>query len=88
MHTVIVIVSGLFLLGFALLTGNWTTAGVSTAALVFIPVWLALSVLNLWLGVSRAGYTVADELPILGLVFAVPVAVALIAWWFTRHMYR
>ena len=84
MHTVFVIASGLCLLGFALLTGNWTSAGVSTAALVFIPVWLALAVLNLWLGVSRAGYSVAEELPMLAIVFAVPAALAVLAWWLTR----
>lgn len=84
MHTLIVIGSGLFLLGFALLTGNWTSAGVSTAALVFIPVWLALSTVNLWLGVTRAGYSVAEELPILAVVFAIPAIVALVAWWFFR----
>jgi hypothetical protein len=84
MHTLIVIGSGLFLLGFALLTGNWTSAGVSTAALVFIPVWLALSAVNLWLGVTRAGYSVAEELPILAVVFAIPAIVALVAWWFFR----
>jgi|ERR1700754_1248699 len=84
MHTLIVIGSGLFLLGFALLTGNWTSAGVSTAALVFIPVWLALSAVNLWLGVTRAGYSVPEELPILAVVFAIPAIVALVAWWFFR----
>jgi hypothetical protein len=84
MHTVIVIGSGLCLLGFALLTGNWTSAGVSTAALAFIPLWFVLAGVNLWLGVSRAGYSVAEELPVFAVVFTVPTVLALIACWLTR----
>ena len=84
MHTVIVIGSGLFLLGFMLLTGNWSSFGVAKAALIFIPTWLALSLVNLWLGVSRAGYSVAEEIPILLVVFALPAALAIIAWWYFR----
>ena len=42
--------------------------------------WLACAGFNMWVGVSRAGYPVADELPILLLVFAVPAAAALWLW--------
>jgi hypothetical protein len=35
----------------------------------------------MWMGVSRAGYSVAEELPMFLLVFAVPAAVALLVWW-------
>jgi hypothetical protein len=38
---------------------------------------------NMWIGVSKAGYSVADELPILLLLFAVPAAaVVLVSWRF------
>jgi hypothetical protein len=84
MHTVIVISSGLLFLGFMLLIGNWASIGVAKGALLFIPIWLALSLVNLWLGVSRAGYSVSEEIPIFLVVFAVPAALALIAWWFFR----
>lgn len=82
MHTIIVISSGLLLLGFMLLTGNWTSVGVAKAALAFIPLWFALSLTNLWLGVSRAGYSVSEEMPVLLVVFGVPAALGLVAWWF------
>lgn len=84
MHTIIVIASGLCLLGFLLLTGSWSGLGIAKAVLVFIPAWLALSVINLWLGVSRAGYSFGEELPILALVFAVPAGAALASWWLLR----
>jgi len=48
---------------------------------MFISVWLIGSVTNLWVGVNKAGYTVAQELPILAVVFAVPAVVAAIAIW-------
>jgi len=79
-----VIIGGVVLLGVFLLFGQlWggTTPALATAAKVFIPVWLAVSIANLWVGVNRAGNTVAQELPILAVVFAVPAIVAAIAIW-------
>ncbi len=84
MHMLMVIIGGVVLLGVFLLFGQlWggTTPALATAAKVFIPVWLAVSIANLWVGVNRAGYTVAQELPILAVVFAVPAIVAAIAIW-------
>jgi hypothetical protein len=43
--------------------------------------WLAATVFNLWVGVSHAGYSVREELPILLLLFAVPAVVALLVRW-------
>ena len=42
----------------------------------YIALWFVVAALNLWVGVSRAGYTVADELPIFLLIFGVPAAAA------------
>lgn len=84
MHMLMVIAGGVVLLGvFALFGKLWggDAAGVAAAATIFVPAWLAVSVANLWVGVTRAGYTVAQELPILLIVFAVPAAVAAILAW-------
>lgn len=35
----------------------------------------------MWVGVAKAGYSVAEELPILALIFGVPAAVAILARW-------
>jgi len=83
MHTIRIITAGLVLLGLFLLAGRHlggSTTRMAQAALWFAPVWLAASVVNLWIGVSKAGYTIAQELPILLLVFGVPAVTALIAW--------
>jgi len=38
------------------------------ATVVFVSTWLVISAANLWVGVSKAGYALSDELPILGSV--------------------
>jgi hypothetical protein len=35
----------------------------------------------MWIGVSKAGYSVAEELPILLLLYSVPVAAAVLVRW-------
>ena len=84
MHVAGVIAGGLVSLGVFVLFGwLWgaSAAGMGLAAKAFVPVWLAIAIVNLWVGVAHAGYTLRDEAPILLLVFAVPAAVAgLVAW--------
>jgi hypothetical protein len=83
MRTIIIIVGGFVLLGLSVLAARWLGAGTSsmvTAAKVFIPIWLVVALVNLWMG-TRAGYSVTEELPILLLIFAAPAAVAALLWW-------
>lgn len=86
MHTIIVLAVGFGLLGLCAIAGYLFggTSGIATAALVFLPLWLIGAGINMYLGVARAGYSVADEAPIFLLVFAVPAVAALIAWWNLR----
>jgi hypothetical protein len=83
MHTLKVILGGIALLLLCLAAGRWLggAGGLVTGAKLFIPLWLLGAGLNLWLGVTRAGYTVAEELPVFGIVFAVPVLLAVVCWW-------
>jgi hypothetical protein len=55
--------------------------GMATAAAAFIPIWLAAALINMWFGVFRAGYTVAEEFPIFLAIFAIPAALAAFVWW-------
>lgn len=80
MHTIKVLALGFVLLGAFVLIGRAFGNG-SRAALYFLPLWLAAAVINLWFGVAKAGYSVKDEMPIFLLIFAVPAAAALLAWW-------
>jgi hypothetical protein len=53
------------------------------ATLTFVVVWSLVAAVNMWLGVARAGYSVAEELPIFLLIFGAPAALAgLIKWQF------
>jgi hypothetical protein len=85
-----VIAGGLALLGIFVLAGRVSSpgapvAGMVTAARWFIPLWLLGAGINMYIGVARAGYSVAEEAPIFLLVFAVPAVVAtLIAWTLSR----
>jgi hypothetical protein len=84
MRTAIIIIGGLVLLGLFALVGWWLGGGPQSAIMAakfFIPIWLAVALINMWLGVSRAGYSVAEELPIFLVIFAIPVAVAAFIWW-------
>ena len=85
-HTIRVIAGGLVLLALCLLVGRWLVgatpaAGSAAGAKIFLLVWLVAAGINMWVGVSRAGYSVTEEAPILLLVFGVPAAVALLALW-------
>ncbi|WP_250008101.1 hypothetical protein [Actinoplanes sp. M2I2] len=49
-----------------------------TATFVFVPVWVALQVVNLLIGVLVEGYSVAEELVVLLVNVAVPAGIALV----------
>ena len=84
MHTSIVIVIGCALLALSVLIGHLTggsSTAMATGALAFVPIWFIGAGINLWIEVSKAGYTVQEEAPIFLLVFAVPAVAATIVWW-------
>jgi hypothetical protein len=80
----IIILGGLMLFGLTLLITRWIGTGTGpmvTAAKVFLPLWLVVALVNMWIGVAQAGYSVTEELPIFLLIFAVPAAAAVFVWW-------
>lgn len=83
MRTAIIIAIGLAVLAALVLLPRiagrpeWSAAG----AKMFIVLWLVAALVNLWIGVSRAGYTVLEELPIFLLIFALPASLAAYVWW-------
>lgn len=84
MHMAKVMGAGVLLLVvFAMFGWLWgaSAAGMALAAKSFVPAWLVVALVNMREGVTRAGYTVRQELPILLIDFAVPAVVALLAMW-------
>jgi hypothetical protein len=85
MRSVVIIAGGLLLLGVFVLVGRLlgggTTRSMVTAVQVFLPLWLVVSLVNMWFGVSRAGYSVAEEFPIFLAIFLIPGIAAALIWW-------
>jgi hypothetical protein len=85
-HTVKVLGAGFAVLALCLLLGRWLggstpAAGLALGAKIFLPLWLIGAGVNLWVGVAKAGYSVSEEAPVFAIVFAVPAAAAVLAWW-------
>ncbi|MNW12040.1 hypothetical protein D3C71_2096240 [compost metagenome] len=82
-----VIGGGLALLG-VFVSFGWlwgvNAAGVALGATVFVPVWLLVAVVNMWVGASRAGYSAREELLILLIVFLAPAVAAIAVWRFSH----
>lgn len=83
MRSVLIILGGLALLGLLALLSTLFSGALSlvTATQVFIPIWFIAMLANTWIGISRAGYSLAEELPILVVTFALPAAAAVFVWW-------
>ena len=85
-HTIRVIAAGFALLVVCLVVGRLVggagqSGAVARSALVFIGLWLIGAAINMWVGVSKAGYSVKEEIPYFFIVFLIPAAVAALIWW-------
>jgi hypothetical protein len=82
-HTAIVLVIGLVVLGACLFVGHAVggAAAMSRAALFFLPLWFIGAGVNMYIGVRSAGYAISEETPVFLAVFAIPALVALLTWW-------
>lgn len=84
MRTVTIILGGFALLAVCVAASRWfagSGASNAGAAKIFIPIWLFAAAINMWIGVARAGYSVAEEFPIFLLIFGLPTAAAFLLWW-------
>ena len=83
MRTVVIIVIGLVLLAVRLLVASSVAKGraetVRTAVWAFSAVWFVAAAINLWIGVSQAGYSFLEELPIFLVISSIPAALAMFA---------
>jgi hypothetical protein len=85
MRTVIILLSGLLLFAglffySRLFTPHYPDAP-AWATHGFIAVWFGATAFNMWVGITHAGYSVREELPIMLVLFVVPVAIALVVRW-------
>ena len=85
MRTTQILTAGFFLLGAFLIFSKLFTAHVPTATTWaiygFLALWLLATGFNLWVGVSKAGYSFSEELPIMLLLFSVHAVTAIALKW-------
>jgi hypothetical protein len=85
MRTAIIIAVGFVLwaacLGVAKLLASSSTSSMITATVAFVVIWFVAAAANMWIGVSQAGYSFREELPIFLLIFLLPSAVAIFVKW-------
>lgn len=75
-HTIQVLLGGMVLLAAIYGLAKWRGWAQSSAFWGFAVLWAVISAINLWVGVAHAGYSVAEEAPIFGLVFGIPTLAA------------
>ena len=85
MRTLIIILIGFVVwvvcVGIAKSIANASAASTKIATAVFVVIWFLVAAGNMWMGVTHAGYTFGDELPIFLLIFLVPVATVILVKW-------
>ena len=76
MRTILFLVAGLFLMASLLIVAKMFSehfpSAPNWAVALGLSLWLMITATNMWIGVSKAGYSVADELPILLLLLSAP----------------
>ena len=85
MRTAIILLSGLLffagLFFYSRLFVQHYPAAPAWATYGFIAIWLVATAFNIWVGITHAGYSMREELPIMLVLFAVPVVIALVVRW-------
>jgi hypothetical protein len=85
MRTLIIIIGGFLLwaicLGMAKLVSGSNASSTAMATAGFVAIWFVIAAANMYIGVTRAGYSFLEELPIFLLIFLLPAGVALVVKW-------
>lgn len=76
MHTIYIMSGGLLLFLFLTLLGKQKLLPAKSVIWLFIPLWFMAAAINMWIGVSQAGYSVMEEIPFFLIVFLVPTVIA------------
>lgn len=85
MRTLFFLAAGLLILAGVLILAKLFSSDYPEAArlatIAYVVAWLLIAGFNMWVGVARAGYSVAEELPVFLLIFGVPAAAAILLKW-------
>ncbi len=85
MRTAIIVLVGFVLwaacLGIAKLLSTSSNSSMTAATAAFVALWFVAAASNMWIGVSQAGYSFKEEVPIFLLIFLLPAAMAVFVKW-------
>lgn len=85
MRSLIIILGGFALwavcIGIAKIVAKTSDSSMTAATTAFLAIWFVAAATNLWIGVTRAGYSFQEEVPIFLLIFLLPAAVAVFVKW-------
>jgi hypothetical protein len=85
MRTALFLLAGFLLLAAFLVLAKLFSANFPSATrwatIAFVATWLAVTAFNMWVGVTKAGYSAAEETPIFLMLFAIPAVVAVLLKW-------
>jgi hypothetical protein len=85
MRTTLILAVGFLLLAataiFGKLFSQYYPSATTWAVSAFLALWLCATGFNMWVGVSKAGYSASEEFPIMLLLFLLPAAAALLLKW-------
>ncbi|HTT11279.1 MAG TPA: hypothetical protein VMG60_10355 [Burkholderiaceae bacterium] len=85
MRTALFLLAGFLLLAaflvLARLFAQHYPSATTWATIAFVLAWFLVTAANMWVGVNRAGYSAAEEVPILLLLFGAPALAAVVLKW-------
>ncbi len=80
MHTLTVVLIGLVLGAAFMLMASQSNSKLRNAFYAFAGLWFVIAVGNMWYGVLNAGYSLQEELPVLAVVYLLPLVIL----WFLK----
>ena len=84
MRTLLIVLIGFALWAACLWVANLvgkSGSSMTAATAIFVAIWFIAAALNMWIGISNAGYSFQEELPIFLLIFLLPAVVAVFVNW-------
>ncbi len=85
MRTLIILCLGFLIwavcLGLARIATGSSVRSINVATTAFVVIWFLAAAANMWIGVTQAGYSFKEELPVFLLIFLLPAAAAIFVKW-------
>lgn len=79
MRSLVFVIAGIVLWALAVAVGKWWQVARQHMLVSFCGIWFAVALINMWLGVSFAGYSLMQELPFFLIIFFIPVVLAVLS---------